>query len=49
MYNKALFFLEKIKLKCAKLSVFENTKIWDAVIISGLQNLNLLEIMKAMI
>ena len=45
MNNKAIMWLEKIKLKCAKMHVFENTKIWNAakspyIFISGLPNLN---------
>ena len=27
--DKAIICLEKIKYKCAKMHVFENTKIWD--------------------
>ena len=44
MNNNAIISLKKIKQKCAKMHVFENTKIWDAAkahtVISGLSNLN---------
>ena len=49
MNNKAIICLEKIRLKCAKMHVFENTKIWDAAksphVYSGLPNLNSLHIL----